>query len=66
MKFASLLFRHTWMFTLSGKLARWIVPWLPRWAVYNRLNDWGRHRELPEFPKRSFRELYRDRHDRQQ
>jgi L-lactate dehydrogenase complex protein LldF len=26
--------------------------------VYNRLNAWGKQREIPEFPKKSFRELY--------
>ncbi len=34
--------------------------------MYNRLNDWGKNRELPVFPKRSFRELYEKRDDRQQ
>ena len=60
MKLASLMFRHTWLFTFSGKMARRFVPWMPRWMIYNGLNAWGKHRELPEFPKKSFRELYRE------
>jgi hypothetical protein len=29
--------------------------------IYNRFNAWGQKRELPAFPKQSFRELYRQR-----
>ena len=35
-----------------------IVPRLPRLMVYNRLNAWGRQRELPDFPQASFREQF--------
>jgi L-lactate dehydrogenase complex protein LldF len=62
MKLASVVFRHTWLYNLSGKLARFFVPKLPRWMLYHRLNDWGQARELPPFPKQSFRELYREKH----
>ncbi len=48
-------------FNLLGKMARRTVPWMPRFLVYNRLNAWGRQRELPPMPRRSFRELYRER-----
>jgi L-lactate dehydrogenase complex protein LldF len=66
MKAASIVLGNLWIYRLSGRLARWTVPWLPRWMLYNRWNDWGKHRELPEFPKKSFRELYRNRHGRDQ
>ncbi|OHB80325.1 MAG: 4Fe-4S ferredoxin [Planctomycetes bacterium RBG_16_64_10] len=59
MRLASTVLRRTWLFSLGGKLARWTVPHLPRWMVYHRLNPWGRQRELPPFPRRSFREQYR-------
>lgn len=62
MKLARVVLGNTWLFTTSGKLARWFVPWMPRWLIYNPLNAWGKHREIPEFPKTSFRELYRKRH----
>ncbi|MFO7904006.1 MAG: lactate utilization protein B [Planctomycetota bacterium] len=61
MKVTSFVMQRTWLFSWSGKLARWFGPWMPRWLMYNRLNIWGRQREIPEFPKKSFRELYRDR-----
>ena len=66
MKMAGVILGKTWLYNLSGKMARWWVPKLPRWMMYNRLNDWGKNRELPVFPKRSFRELYEKRDDRQQ
>ena len=46
-----------WLYKLSGWLARKIVPWLPRFLIYNRLNPWGKQREMPEMPKQSFRAL---------
>ena len=46
----------------AGRLARRIVPRLPRLLVYNRFNPWGRQRELPRCRPASFREQYRKRH----
>jgi L-lactate dehydrogenase complex protein LldF len=60
MKAASVVLSRPWLYTLSGKAARMTLPILPRWAVYNRLNPWGRQRELPAAPKKSFRELWRE------
>ncbi len=61
MRVASFVLRHRRLYELTGKLARAIVPRLPRWLLYNRLNPWGKQRELPEFPRKSFRELYHER-----
>ena len=47
-------------------MARWFMPILPRFLIYNRLNAWGKHRELPVFPKHSFRELYEKKNGRKQ
>ncbi len=58
MKLTSFVFRHPALYRLGGKMARWVVPKLPRWMLYNRLNAWGRQRELPEFPPASFREQF--------
>lgn len=66
MKLAGIVLGNLWLYELSGKLARWLMPILPRLLIYNRLNAWGKHRELPEFPKRSFRELYEKKHGRKQ
>ena len=61
MKFARVLLGSTWLFTTAGRVGRWLLPKLPRFMVYNRLNAWGKQRELPPMPKQSFRELYRQR-----
>ena len=59
MKFARLVLGNTWIFSTSGKIGRWLLLKLPRFMVYNRLNAWGKQRELPPMPKQSFREIYR-------
>ncbi|WP_286850514.1 lactate utilization protein B [Proteiniphilum sp. UBA5480] len=46
------------MYDWSGKAARWCIKYLPRVLIYNRLNTWGRERELPEVPRESFKEWY--------
>lgn len=57
---ASVVLDRPWLYSLSGKAARLALRVLPRWAVYNRFNPWGRQRELPPAPRKSFRELWRD------
>lgn len=59
MKAGSHLLRRTWLFSLAGKMARKVGPLMPRFLLYNRLNGWGKQRELPKFPKQSFRDWYR-------
>ena len=54
MKLGSQVLRRPWLYELLGGLARRIVPHLPRVLVYNRLNPWGRQRELPPFPAAKF------------
>ena len=61
MKLGRIVLGNTWLFTTAGKVGRWLVPKLPRFLVYNRLNPWGKQRDLPPMPKQSFRELYRQR-----
>jgi L-lactate dehydrogenase complex protein LldF len=59
---ASFVMKRPWMFATAGWFARKIVPWTPRFLVYqNWLNPWGKQREIPEFPKTSFRDQYRRR-----
>ena len=61
MKLMSMVLRRPWLYEFAGGMARKLVPWMPRWMVYNPLNGWGKQRDLPEFPKQSFRELYKKR-----
>lgn len=47
--------RYRWF----GRMARRALKWLPRFAVYNGLNEWGKSRELPKVPRESFKEWYK-------
>ncbi|MCI0528976.1 MAG: lactate utilization protein [Nitrospira sp.] len=61
MKISGWIFRYSWVYQVAGKLVRWILPTLPRSILYHKWNAWGRQRELPPFPKESFREMYKKR-----
>jgi L-lactate dehydrogenase complex protein LldF len=62
MKAASVVFRSVTLYRLAGAVARWTIPKLPRFLLYNRFNAWGKQRELPPFPAKSFRQMYKERH----
>ncbi len=64
-KVTGAILAHGWSYRFFGKLARWLVPRLPRWLLYNRFNPWGRQRELPPMPEKSFREIWKERRDGQ-
>lgn len=61
MRLASIVLKYTWLYRLLGFLARKLLSCLPRMILYNRLNIWGRQRELPLPPSHSFRYWYRNR-----
>jgi L-lactate dehydrogenase complex protein LldF len=61
MNWAGRVFQRPWLYALLGGAARSALRWLPRSLVYNRLNPWGKQRELPQPPAKSFRQLYRER-----
>lgn len=48
------------LFNFAGKAARKIVPMLPKGLIYNKLNVWGKQRDLPNMPKKSFKDLYKE------
>lgn len=62
MRVAGKVLSRSGRYDLFGKLARKALRWMPRFLVYNRLNPWGRSRELPEPPKESFKEWYNRQH----
>jgi L-lactate dehydrogenase complex protein LldF len=64
MRLLGWLLRVAFLYHLAGWLARRVTPILPRALVYSRWNVWGKQRELPPMPRRSFRALYRSRHGR--
>jgi L-lactate dehydrogenase complex protein LldF len=64
MKAAAFVLARPWLYRTVGAVTRWLLPRLPRFLVYNRFNTWGRQRELPPLPAKSFRQLYKERHGR--
>lgn len=60
-KLAAAVLNRPWLYRTVGRLARIALRLTPRALVYSRLNIWGRQRELPPPPRRSFRELNRKR-----
>lgn len=58
MKITSWLMENPKLFNLAGKMARFIVPKLPNSILYNEKNVWGKQRELPKFPQKSFKEMF--------
>jgi L-lactate dehydrogenase complex protein LldF len=49
---------HPMLFHNAGNVGDWALEHLPRFLLYNPLNPWGKHRELPTAPKQSFRQWY--------
>ena len=60
MRWAGRLFADSRRYERIGALGRRALRWLPRFLIYNPLNEWGKDRELPEIPRQSFREWYRE------
>lgn len=52
------LFNHPSLYKTSLKFAP-IVNYMPRFLLYNGLNDWGKGRELPVFAKESFSSMWK-------
>lgn len=47
------------LYDFFGSMARKALKVTPDSLVYSSLNIWGKHRDLPEVPKESFKEWYR-------
>lgn len=59
MRLAGIVLSRPRLYAFAGRAARTMLRLAPRWLLYNRLNPWGRQRELPAAPKESFRDWYR-------
>ena len=55
MKMVGWVLSNPVVYKSAGWVARLGLRLSPRWLVYNRLNVWGKNRELPQPPTRSFR-----------
>ncbi len=55
---AAVVLRRPWLMNAARRAARLAIGILPRSITHNRWNAWGRQRELPTIPAKSFRDLY--------
>jgi L-lactate dehydrogenase complex protein LldF len=60
-KLAAIVFNRPWLYRIAGRIARFALRIAPRSLIYSRMNIWGKQRELPPPPKKTFRELNRER-----
>ena len=58
MKLAGALLSHPRAFRAAAEAGGAALRVMPHFAVYNRLNAWGRHRDNPEAPKETFHQWY--------
>jgi L-lactate dehydrogenase complex protein LldF len=63
MKLGAMVLARPRLYGLLGRIARGSLRVLPRWMVYGPWNPWGKQRELPPPPARSFREEMRRRRE---
>jgi L-lactate dehydrogenase complex protein LldF len=49
---------HPWLFHAGESAALQALPHLPRFLLYNPLNPWGKHRDMPAAPAQTFRQWY--------
>ncbi|HEX3602269.1 MAG TPA: lactate utilization protein B [Lacipirellulaceae bacterium] len=58
LKITAAILGRPWLYRIAGRAARFVLRVLPKSLIYSRLNVWGRHRDLPPPPRKTFRELY--------
>jgi L-lactate dehydrogenase complex protein LldF len=58
MKVAGKLLSHPRAFRAAAESGMAALKVLPHFALYNRFNAWGRHRDVPEPPKETFHQWY--------
>lgn len=51
------------LFSFAGKSARFVLKNSPRFMIYNKLNAWGKARDLPEIKNENFDEWYKKRNN---
>ncbi len=57
---ATIVLGNALLFDLGGKLARMLFRILPK-SICNSITIWGKTRDLPDIPAKSFREVYNER-----
>jgi len=62
MKMVGFILAQNYLYNFFGKFARFGLKYFPRLLIYNKLNVWGKERELPAVPDSSFKEWYIKKH----
>jgi L-lactate dehydrogenase complex protein LldF len=60
MKAAGVLLASPTLYRAALPVADSALRHLPRFIIYNRLNTWGRGRDVPHAPKQTFHQWYRE------
>ena len=60
MKTAGKVLSSPKMYKLASMAVRTAMK-MPRFFVYNRFNDWGKDRDLPPLPKKTFKQMMKER-----
>jgi L-lactate dehydrogenase complex protein LldF len=59
MRVADEVLSHPTLYQIATETLSTALQVLPHFAVYNRLNAWGKHRDIPEAATETFHEWYR-------
>jgi L-lactate dehydrogenase complex protein LldF len=60
LKVAGNVLSHPALYQIATTVTDEALKILPHFAIYNDLNAWGKHREVPEAPKETFHQWYRE------
>ncbi len=59
MRVADEVLSHPALYKITTTTLSTALEVLPHFAIYNRLNSWGKHRDIPEASTKTFHEWYR-------
>jgi L-lactate dehydrogenase complex protein LldF len=60
MRVADKVLSHPALYQITTAALSSALQVLPHFAVYNRLNTWGKHRDVPEAARETFHEWHRN------
>lgn len=61
LKIAGVVLAKRKLYSFAGKSARFALKYAPKFMIYNKLNAWGKARDLPEVKNENFDEWYKKR-----
>jgi len=59
MRVADRVLSHPELYQIATATVSTALEVLPHFAIYNRLNGWGKHRDVPEASRETFHAWYR-------